>query len=331
MKGARAFLVGGLICGLAGVGLSYPWPFDHATSSQQVIRQTVGAYRHGTTENPNRLHAGVDIQPAPGISDTLYAISTAVVRYIYPADSSWFWAGDAAWQNGFGYVHVLIDTSAVREGSTISLAQAIGRVRPNANHLHLNDGPASGPAIKNNPLLFLDSFVDTIPPIVDSLTFCRQGSSSVVLQDTLTGKVDIAVAGRDSLSPEGTDEELMPYRLGFRIYTHETDSLVLDKFSDPTIRFTQVASHSGLGTTIHKSVYASRPEYWITNTCVDGTQPANRFWNTRTGVGDAWDADSSATRNEDARWSDWAIGGEPAIDTDTDSDCGSGKRRLREV
>ncbi len=66
-----------------------------------------------------------------------------------------------------------------------------------------------------------------------------------MLADVLTGKVDIAVAGKDSLSPEGTEEELMPYRLGFGVYNHETDSVVLDKFSDPTIRFTQVASHSG--------------------------------------------------------------------------------------
>ncbi len=158
------------LCILAGLARSYPRPFDHATSSQQVIRQTVGAYRHGTTQNPNRLHAGVDIQPTAGVSDTVYAISTAVVRP-RGLDDHWFWAGDAALQNGFGYVHVLIDTLVVKVGSLITMGQAVGRVHPGIRHLHLNDGPVAGAAIKNNPLLFLDSFVDIIPPIVDSLTF----------------------------------------------------------------------------------------------------------------------------------------------------------------
>ncbi len=133
---SRAMVLLAALCILAGLARSYPWPFDHATSSQQVIRQTVGAYRHGTTENPNRLHAGVDIQPESGVSDTLHAISTAVVRWrVIGENDSWFWAGDAALQNGFGYVHVLIDTSVVKVDSRVTMGQAIGRVHPDFNHL----------------------------------------------------------------------------------------------------------------------------------------------------------------------------------------------------
>ena len=247
-----------LLSGLASQSRvdAYPWPFDQASTDQQVVRQLLGSYRASN----NRLHTGVDVQPAEGISDSVYAVVQDTVRVINssPGDQ-WIYVGNGSLTSGLGYFHVVADTS-IGVGQGVMVGQSSGTMEPisGTDHVHLADGPAAGAAIKNNPLLFLDSFVDTIPPIVDSLTFCRQGSSSVVLVDTLTGKVDIAVAGRDSLSPEGTDEEPMPYRLGFRICNHQTDSLVLDKFSDPTIRFTQVASHSGYGLTIHRSVNASR-------------------------------------------------------------------------
>ena len=279
---------------------AYNWPYKNATSNQQKIRHTVGAYR-----DANRFHNGIDIAPQDTSDQDVYSVEGGINTGSQP---------DGIRLGNIVYLHITVlpefDDPANKNkfypaGTLLgTLADSSG-----TRHIHFQEGPVLGPYV--NPLNSISTFVDSTKPIVDSFKVFRQGPGDIEITNwILYGRIDFRAKGYDKMNP-GMDTadnngKVMPFKLGFKIHSYSSDAYALDKFtSDPTIQFNSAPDNQNVRL-IHESVVNADPEYWITNTSVDGAVPANRWWNTKIKTGGDWDGEETGDgkANLESRFAD---------------------------
>ncbi|MEK9150051.1 MAG: hypothetical protein AAB267_08415 [Candidatus Desantisbacteria bacterium] len=255
-------------------GFSYPWPFQ-PTGTPHKVRQTIGSYRIG-----DRFHNGVDICPNSGLrTESVYAVVSGTATVSGSDKNRQVRIGNQC------YLHVAA-ASGIVSGVTYCTATTtcIGNIFYvyGTPHVHFIEGPVGGP--NNNPLFFLDNFVDTGIITVKNIQFYVDDRGLYLGTKTATGeilvknKVDILADVYDKMSHGVSDDQgkVMPYKLGFTIRNLDKD-ILYDKFCDiPTIRFNKCPLNTNVRR-IHKSNSTANPQIWVSNETLDGATPISSF------------------------------------------------------
>ncbi len=167
--------------------LAYDYPMKPFNRQHKVIA-TLAESRG------DRFHTGVDISPKTTVStDSFWLVyslrSDTILRYNYPADT--FTNGVFDDDGIYWYLHL---TNRVADSTFVTaFVDTIGRIYASKTHCHFIEKDSTGRYI--NPLRSagLSPFTDTTSPIIESVSFKRQGSSVHLNKDSLNDTVDIVI------------------------------------------------------------------------------------------------------------------------------------------
>ncbi len=264
--------------------LAYDYPMQPFGEQHKIIA-TLGESRG------NRFHTGVDIMPKT--NDSLHSY---YLVYSLTSDTIIRWDDPNPLNNGvydkhnrYWYIHLkhrIPDTTYVT-----AFVDTIGRVIGSKAHCHFVEKDSNG--VRINPLrpTGLSPFIDTAPPIIESISFKRQGSGVHLDKNNLNDSVDIVVRVYDprvDTTGAGAGRGMGIYKIQYQILdtlgnpipgainSYQFDSLPLN---DPYARYHLVYHDS-------TDWNNGRFYYWVTNAPFSDT--ANQYWNTKQHINRQW-------------------------------------------
>jgi|GEM_PF-4794798 len=274
----------------SNVLFAYPWPFDKATTNQQLDRQNIGGFRRNLdgTLAGGAFHNGLDVEPnPPDAAATVFCIQDGINLGIQHAgeDTEGIRIGNIV------YIHIRVFPDIpVDNLQSVAVGTAIGVLEPE-DHVHLIEGPQQG--TKSNPLFSIHNFVDNTAPTITNFSIYQDPQNKDVdftNTPTIYGKLDFRVEGYDQMDQQyqSTDYlgRLMPYQMGYQILGSiaGAPAILYDRYTIPneTILFDAVPPSTNHAVTIiHDSPVGASPAYWITNQTHGGALPTLSFWNSK--------------------------------------------------
>ncbi len=271
---------------IATILVAYDYPMKPFNKQHKVIA-TLGESR-GT-----RFHTGVDIMPKTTVpTDSFWLVyslrSDTILRYNYPTDT--FTNGVFDNDSIYCYLHL---TNRVAESTFVTaFVDTIGRIFASKAHCHLIEREATTLQYLN-PLRSagLSPFLDTVPPIIESVSFKRQGSGAHLDKNNLNDSVDIVVRVYDprvDTTGGNAGRGMGIYKIQYQILdtlknpiagainSYQFDSLPLNS---ATARYALVYHDS---TDWENGIFY----YWVSNAPFLDT--ANQYWNTKQHINRQW-------------------------------------------
>jgi hypothetical protein len=265
--------------------LAYDYPVK-PFNKQHAIIATLGESRG------DRFHNGVDIWPKTQVpSDSFWLVyslrSDTILRYS-PPDT----INNGVYDNDsiFWYLHIYnrIDSGAF----VTAFVDTIGRIYASKNHCHFIERDASTLQFIN-PLRTegLYPFIDSVSPIIESVSFKLQGPGTQLDKNSLNDTVDIVVRVYDPrIDTTGGNG-----RRGMGIYKIQYQ--ILDTLKNPVPGATNSYQFDSLPLNDvyarYSLVYFDSTDwnngifyYWITNAPFSDT--ANQYWNTKQHFNRQW-------------------------------------------
>jgi hypothetical protein len=201
-----------------------PWPFYPFDSTRTIWNHYEQNMGYGTSDF-SYLHQGLDL--IVPIDEPTYTVQQGIVKCVLTLGGYVYWrtavspVQDSGRSDGWLYAHLIESTIPVFPGDTVDIHTYIGDIvewTSEWGHIHFVEINDSGSVwfydddqwgINFNPLLALQTLVDTIPPVIMNsntgakFEFCLNESSIYLNADSLYGDIDIIVKAADYIgSPE---------------------------------------------------------------------------------------------------------------------------------
>ncbi len=270
---------------------------------------TLGEYR---TTGADHFHSGVDIaRDCAGATKAVVSGFTGVADWLdFPAspvdNGIEIWDSDEEnWLADYNHV----TNSRIAAGSVVAPETFVGNVHCGLevpgneihDHVHAKFAP-----VGSNALAVLKGYVDSSDPTVSTIDVYLENSSNLfnLAIQAVFGKVDALVRANSGQSLGSPNTA--PYKVDYRI-EHANFippyNIIVDIPNTGNIEFNSSINNLGLGTVYHtgksnNSIYY----YWATNEGKNGAF-ANKYWNTRLAMGQAWDGSNAGT-NLNAQYPD---------------------------
>jgi len=267
--------------------LAYDYPMKPFNKQHKVIA-TLGESR-GV-----RFHNGVDIKPYTTTStDSFWLVysllSDTMIRITYVPPEDTFNNGVRDKSGSYSYIHL---TNRIQDNTFANaFVDTIGRIYASKAHCHFIEKDSTGRWI--NPLRpgGLNPFIDTVPPIIESVSFKRQGSGTHLDKNNLNDSVDIVVRVYDprvDTTGAGAGRGMGIYRIQYEICDTLKNPIpgAINSYQFDSIPLNDAYARYGLvyydSTDWNSGIFY----YWVTNAPFSNIP--NQYWNTKQHINRQW-------------------------------------------
>ncbi len=212
------------LTGVARAQQTFAWPVTPFDQSQDITG-SFAEYRDTSTNG--HFHNGTDIPKPDG--SPVYPVKDGIVTSIGTVASE----GSNAFVRvqDVAYVHIAPNPS-LEEGDSVFVSQTIlGTILSGLGHVHFTNGFVGSEKNSLLPASGLTPYVDPWPPIIRSVTFYQNNTSSRFQTNELSGLVDIMVKVDEQNAPPGAATSRLnngTYRIGYKILSSDSATVVFE-------------------------------------------------------------------------------------------------------